>query len=308
MKTGTRALEITKSLLKRLPLPPLEEGGDKEERGRVLFVGGSREMPGAVVLASLAALRAGAGKLRVVTAEGAAATVAAQLFEARVYPFKETKAGEVSAAGLGRLGECADGARAVCVGPGMGDERNAARCVKRLLAESEANATMILDANALADLRGARELVRKLEGRALLTPNADELGGLLEEGDDARSDDESAVDADVVVRKALSIAESYDAVAVAKGRETFIATPGGEVYVNRAGNVGLATSGSGDVLAGVIAGLAARGADAVTAALWGVHAHALAGDCLAKRVGRVGYLARELLDEIPRVLERLGAA
>jgi ADP-dependent NAD(P)H-hydrate dehydratase len=87
-----------------------------------------------------------------------------------------------------------------------------------------------------------------------------------------------------------------------KGKETFIATPGGEVFVNRAGNVGLATSGSGDVLSGLITGFLARGADPTTAAVWGVHIHALAGDLLARRVGKVGYLAREIAMEIPGVI------
>ena len=298
MKSTARAVRITPRLWKRLPLPRVAEGGDKEARGRVLCVGGSREMPGAVVLASLGALRAGAGKLRVATARSAAPLVAAQVFEARVYPFAETKAGDISAAAAARLGECAEGVRAVCVGPGMVDGKGAARLVKKLLS-SKSSATMVLDANALAGLRGARRLVRGLERRAVLTPNGDELDGLLD-GDDSPPAS-SPADA------ALRIADEYGAVAVVKGRETFIAAPGGELYVNRAGNVGLATSGSGDVLSGVIAGLAARGADALAAAVWGVHAHARAGDRLAKRVGRLGYLARELLDEIPRVLEDLEA-
>ena len=311
MKSTARAVRITPHLLKRLPLPRVDEGGDKEERGRVLFVGGSREMPGAVVLASLAALRAGAGKLRVATAASAAPLVAAQVFEARVYAVPETKAGDITAAAAGRLGECAEGARAICVGPGMIDEKGAARLVRKLLA-SKPRAMLVLDANALAGLRDSRRLVRGLERGAVLTPNGDELGGLL--GDDpprragtvktsagAKNPSVEAADA------ALRIADEYGAVAVVKGRETFIAAPGGELYVNRAGNVGLATSGSGDVLAGVVAGLAARGAGALAAAVWGVHAHALAGERLAERVGRLGYLARELLDEIPRVLEDLAA-
>jgi NAD(P)H-hydrate repair Nnr-like enzyme with NAD(P)H-hydrate dehydratase domain len=91
-----------------------------------------------------------------------------------------------------------------------------------------------------------------------------------------------------------------------KGRVTFIASPDGTLRENRAGNVGLATSGSGDVLAGVIAGLAARGAEASTAAAWGVHLHALAGERLAARVGPLGYLARELPAEIPSLMDELG--
>jgi NAD(P)H-hydrate repair Nnr-like enzyme with NAD(P)H-hydrate dehydratase domain len=91
-----------------------------------------------------------------------------------------------------------------------------------------------------------------------------------------------------------------------KGDETLIAAPQTRtVYSNRAGNVGLATSGSGDVLAGIISGLAARGAPPLQAAVWGVYLHARAGDELAKRMGRVGYLARELLQEVPALMSLL---
>ena len=90
-----------------------------------------------------------------------------------------------------------------------------------------------------------------------------------------------------------------------KGRETFVASPGGKVFVNRAGSVGLATSGSGDVLAGVIAGLVARGAEPARAAAWGVYLHALAGERLARRVGPLGFLARELPAEIPPLMAEL---
>ncbi len=100
-------------------------------------------------------------------------------------------------------------------------------------------------------------------------------------------------------------AEEFRAAVVLKGRETFIAAPTGESYVNRAGSVGLATSGSGDVLAGVIAALLARGADPFDAPAWGVYLHALAGEALAASVGPLGFLARELSPEVPRIMAGL---
>jgi ADP-dependent NAD(P)H-hydrate dehydratase len=100
-------------------------------------------------------------------------------------------------------------------------------------------------------------------------------------------------------------AVSLGAIVALKGAETFIAAPDGRAFCNRAGNVGLATSGSGDMLAGLIAGLAARGAEPLKAATWGVHLHGLAGDALAKSMGGLGFLARELLAEIPPLMARL---
>ena len=92
-----------------------------------------------------------------------------------------------------------------------------------------------------------------------------------------------------------------------KGSETFIATPEGRIFRNRHGSIGLATSGSGDTLAGIIAGLAARGASPEQATVWGVFLHARAGEVLAERVGPLGFLARELLAEIPRLMWKPGA-
>jgi NAD(P)H-hydrate repair Nnr-like enzyme with NAD(P)H-hydrate dehydratase domain len=100
----------------------------------------------------------------------------------------------------------------------------------------------------------------------------------------------------------------FDAVVCMKGRDTFIAAPGERMWVNRAAPSGLAVSGSGDVLAGVIGGLLARGADPASAAVWGVRLHAEAGWELTREVGKVGFLAREIAGRIPRLLETLGAA
>ncbi|HKO48552.1 MAG TPA: NAD(P)H-hydrate dehydratase, partial [Polyangiaceae bacterium] len=87
--------------------------------------------------------------------------------------------------------------------------------------------------------------------------------------------------------------------------QTLIVAPDGVAYRNTAGNVGLGTSGSGDALSGVIAGLSARGATALQAAVWGVYLHAKAGELLARRIGALGFLARELLPEIPRLLVKM---
>jgi hydroxyethylthiazole kinase-like uncharacterized protein yjeF len=105
-------------------------------------------------------------------------------------------------------------------------------------------------------------------------------------------------------RIALEAAQRWNAVVALKGARTVIAAPGGDRWQHDGGNVGLATSGSGDVLAGIIAGLAARGADLTQAASWGVALHARAGERLAERLGKLGYLARELYDEIPTLLEQ----
>jgi hydroxyethylthiazole kinase-like uncharacterized protein yjeF len=144
------------------------------------------------------------------------------------------------------------------------------------------------------------DALHKLNGRVVLTPHDGEMAGILEISAEEIGQDRVAV--------AASAARRFNAVVALKGRETVIAAPDGKVYVNRAGNVGLATSGSGDVLSGIVTGLLSRGADPMTAAVWGVSLHARAGEVLAKRFGIVGYLARELLDEIPGLMNSIAQA
>jgi hydroxyethylthiazole kinase-like uncharacterized protein yjeF len=288
---------ITPALLRRWAVPQPDEGGDKEERGRVLVVGGERETPGAVVLAAEAALRAGAGKLRIAVPRGIALVVAAALPEARVFGLPETRAGVLSERAAGKIVELTGGVQCLLVGPGMIDERAAARLMWKVLPGIE-GATLILDAAALACLKERGRCSRHPDSRIILTPNVDEMAELLGQSVASIKRDPAA--------RARRAAEDFRAVVALKGRETYVTSPGRpDAYVNRAGNVGLATSGSGDVLAGLVAGLAARGAAPLQAAVWGVHLHARAGDELARRVGPLGYLARELAREVPRLMSGL---
>jgi hydroxyethylthiazole kinase-like uncharacterized protein yjeF len=293
---GKRATLITPEVLRKIPLPTPDAGGDKEARGRVLIVGGGRETPGALLLAGVAALRAGAGKLQVATGAGVAPLVASRLPEARVFALPETKTGKLKPSAAVALRERFGGAQAVCIGPGMIEDESVVRFVRAALRFCR-EVSVVLDAGAVACLSKGRSLLHELDGRAVVTPNGEELADIF--GED--KDELTARPFDAAVRAA----REFRCVVALKGRETFIASPEGRVYVNRAGTVGLATSGSGDVLAGLIAGLVARGAEPLTAAAWGVHAHALAGERLSEKYGPLGLLARELPGEIPAVMREL---
>jgi len=288
--------KVTPALLRRLPLPQPDDDGDKEERGRVLVVGGATEMPGALVLAGVAALRAGAGKLQLATVESVAGLVAVAVPESRVRGLAGTPAGGIDAAAAEALAEQAGRADALLVGPGMVDPEAVAALTLRLLAAVE-GPVVVLDAEAMACLGAARGALHRLEGRAVITPHAGEMASLL-----GIEKDEVSAGPLAVARRA---AAELRCVVALKGSETHVAAPDGEAYRYASGGVGLATSGSGDTLAGIVAGLAARGADPLRAAMWGVALHGGAGNVLAKRVGPLGFLARELLDEVPRVMRAL---
>jgi len=253
--------------------------GDKEAKGQILIVAGSREVPGAAILAGMAAMRAGAGKLQVATEDMVAVPVAIALPEARV----------TASSPINAVRE----ADAVVLGCGM----TPGAALDRLLADllgCGAQTPLVLDATVLGCLPDMVEAVRGWRGGVTLLPHAREMARLLEcDPEEVERDPANAV---------CRAAERYNAVALVKGRYSFIAAPDGRLFRFRGGGIGLATSGSGDVLAGIAGGLAARGADVLTATLWAVWLHGEAGRRLGDRIGRVGFLARELVDEVPGLL------
>lgn len=293
----TRARAVTPALLRRLPLPPLDDRGDKESRGRVLVVGGCTQVPGAMLLAGVAALRAGAGKLQLATVRAAALPLGLAVPEALVVGLPTSAAGEIAGArAAGPLRPHAASANALLVGPGMSADRSAHALLAALVPRLRDDAVLVLDGAGAIALRHDPGLLAPLEGRAVLTPHAGEMAALL---DEPRDDVEA--DAPAVARHA---AQRFGATVALKGAESWIAEPDGALLHYRGGAVGLGTSGSGDTLAGIVAGLAARGASATTAAAWGVWAHGAAGRILARRTATVGFLARELLAEVPALVGR----
>jgi len=287
------------ALLNGWPLPLHAADDDKEARGQALVIGGSRETPGAVQLAAIAALRAGAGKLAIACGASIAPQLAAAIPEARVIALVETQNGSIAPCAADAIDALANKADAVLIGPGMLDEAAACAFTHALLPKFE-DKPVVLDACAMSVVRGSQAYQEDAENvgdtHLVLTPHAGEMAHLLGE-------DKHAV-RDAAAAAARDAAKNWNAVVVLKGGTTCVASPSGSAWRHEGGNPGLATSGSGDVLAGLIVGLAARGAAIEQAAAWGVWLHAQAGQRLARRIGAIGYLAREIADEVPGVLER----
>lgn len=295
---NTPAEPLTPEALRDWPLP--RTPGSKYARGQLLVVGGARSTPGAVMLAALAAMRVGGGRLSIGVASSVAVPVAVAIPEAGVIGLEETSRGSVVGACNDELAAELSVADAVLVGPGLDDREESAGLVRAVIAQVVPQARLLLDAHALTALsdigRGDLGTV-DLAGRLVLTPNLGEAATLLgcELGD---------IEAAAAEDLSAQIAVGYQAVVTLQG---CVADATGTVRRVATGHSGLATSGSGDVLAGAITGLLGRGADPDQAAAWGSYIHAAAGDRLAARVGPTGFLARELLDELPRVLVELTA-
>jgi ADP-dependent NAD(P)H-hydrate dehydratase len=305
---GSSATPVTPSLLRAWPLP--SAGEDKYSRGAVLVIGGARTTPGAALLAGTAALRAGAGRLTMAVAESVAMQLAVTLPESGVAGLPESAEGSVLGSGLEPILSDLRSADAVLVGPGLDNIDHAEELLRGLLdldsggiagrGVETGDATIILDAYALGCLPRLEESLDTWRGRLILTPNPTEAAVLL--GREVGKLEKDVVD----------IAARYGAVVSCQG---FVARPpggdaaggsdGSELWEITTGFGGLGTSGSGDVLAGAIAGLRARGTSDVQAACWGSHLHAAAADRLASRLGPLGFLARELADELPALMVEL---
>jgi ADP-dependent NAD(P)H-hydrate dehydratase len=285
---------LDRDLLRALPLPEHPEDGDKEDRGRILVVAGSRELAGAALLAGTGGLRAGAGKLQIATGASVAPALSVAMPEARVVGCAETKEGCIAADSAADLLGWVEDAQATVIGCGLQHGPPLDSLLDALF-ESRLDKPLVLDAAVLGSLARRAEAIRAWPGGAILLPHAREMARLLE-------CEAEAVEADPLAA-ARRAADRFGAVSLIKGQYSYIVAPGGRAFRFTGGGVGLATSGSGDALAGIVGGLAARGADPLTAALWGVYLHGEAGRVLAKRIGRIGFLARELLDEVPGLMD-----
>ena len=279
---------IDAKLLKAHPLPEVVDG-DKNSKGRILILAGSRDVPGAALLAAHGAMRAGAGKLRIATVESAAMALGVAMPEAMVQGFPQAEDGGFAAAALGPIKEAIRGADAIVAGPGV-KEADVCRPMTGALLDSEAS--LALDVAFLRTLEPG--CAKDRSSVPVLLPNAPELADLL----DCDAED---IEADPVGsgKKAATL---YHSIVLVKGVDSHIVTPEGECFRYEGGAPGLGVSGSGDVLAGIVGGLLARGAEPLNALLWSVWLHGEAGARLARKVGPVGFLAREVAGEIPDLL------
>jgi ADP-dependent NAD(P)H-hydrate dehydratase len=285
---------LSPAALREWPLPMPD--GDKSSRGRLVVIGGARTAPGAAMLAGLAALRVGAGVLTLAVAESVAGPVAAAVPESAVLWLPETATGSVAGSAVEAIERVLGTAAAILIGPGLDDIDETVELITGLVAVAGKDLPIVLDAYAIGALGHLPQAtLDALAGRLLLTPNHTELDRLLDNTSNAPA---GSADPQRLV------AERYGAVLSSDNR---ILTPAGDCWQVPAGHSGLGTSGSGDVLAGALVGLLARGVDAAQAACWATYLHAAAGDRLAARVGALGFLARELLDQLPLVLTELQA-
>ncbi len=279
----------------RLPKPLLRQNKSvhKNNFGHVLVVAGSPTMLGAACLTALSSMRSGAGLVTVAVPKSLNLTLQKKLSPVLMtLPVKETKAKTFSPAAFDELMKCSHQFNAVALGPGIGLDKGTRQFVIMMIRHYPL--PMVVDADALNALSEDLSVLLKAKAPRILTPHVGEMSRLSGMTKKAIEHDRKG--------SAVRFAKAHQCVLVLKGAGTVVASPEGKVYVNKTGNAGMATAGSGDVLTGMIAAFVAQGISVFEAASLGVSMHGTAGDIAARRVGKTSLIATDIIATIPKAL------
>lgn len=269
-------------------IPMRLSSANKGSCGRVSIIAGSKGMTGAAALSALGALRSGAGLVTALTPSSEQPILAVKLTEAMTVPLPHEN-GIISAAAADTVLESIQNADAVVFGPGLGKGRGILPLLERIV--TEFTKTLIIDADGINALSANIDILNRKKCSVILTPHPGEMSRLsglsISEIQSAR------------IKTAEDFADRFDVTVALKGEGTVVAARGGKTAVNPSGNCGMATGGTGDVLSGVVAALAAQGCTPYNSAVLGVYLHGLAGDIAAAEKGVHGLIASDLCGALP---------
>jgi ADP-dependent NAD(P)H-hydrate dehydratase len=280
-------MQIVKDIPKLKPRKPDTHKGDF---GKVCIIGGCIGMSGAAALAGRAALRAGAGLVRVAIPESVLPIVASIEPSYTTIPLPEDSTGRISAKAINTILDAANENDCLAFGPGIGTS-GALRSILETLIEQE-HLRLLIDADGLNNLSAIKDWPDKLKANLVLTPHPGEMKrlwtGLFREQLPSNRQDQAG-----------KLAQRTKTIVVLKGAGTVV-SDGQKVYINKTGNPGMATAGSGDCLTGVITALIGQGLSNFDAAVLGVYIHGLAGDIAAKKYGQISLIATDIIESLPK--------
>lgn len=265
---------------------PRKQDTHKGDYGRVLIISGAEGFTGAPALASKAALRAGAGLIYTGVPRSVYPIVAAKLDEPMVFPLADAE-GRLAEEALPAILEKLEQADACLLGPGLGRSEALDRLIPEVI--RQCRCPLVLDADGINAVAGHIDVLRGAACPIVLTPHEGEFRRLTKAAEPDR------------VTGAKGLAQETGCIVLRKGHETVI-TDGCKTYVNRTGNAGMATGGSGDVLAGIIAALLGQKLPPLEAAATAAWLHGTAGDLAARELGQYAMAPGDLLDKLPRLL------
>lgn len=282
---------LTDEIVREL-LPLRKANAHKGEAGRVVICAGSPGYTGAAALASDAAVKAGAGLVSLYTPLSSRDVLAIKLTEVMVHGLLERMPGILGGGAASDVASSAEAADVLAIGPGLGTSESTQEAVRTIL--QKITTPVVIDADALTALAGHTEILAAMQAQKVLTPHPGEMARLT-------GLEIAEIEADRI-NVAKKYAEEWQAIVVLKGAPTVIGCPNGTVYVNSTGNSSLATGGSGDVLTGIIAGLAAQEISLQEAAICGVYLHGLAAELTGIDIG---LAAGELAALLPQAREQV---
>jgi NAD(P)H-hydrate epimerase len=260
-------------------LPKRKPATHKGDYGRVMIVAGSPGMTGAAVLASRGALRSGAGLTYLAVPKELVNFVDPMTPEVITLPFEKIKNIK---------------ADVVAAGPGLGVSARTRRIISSLISLPS---SLVIDADGLNIIAKDLNLLKRIKEKIILTPHPGEISRLINKSIQYVQKNR--------VKVAKEAAKRFGCIMVLKGHRTVVAAPSGKTFVNPTGNPGMASGGVGDVLTGMIAGLAGQGMSLWNAAVAGVYLHGLAGDLAAKEKGEYAMIASDLVDKIPYAIQKI---
>lgn len=279
----------------RTAFRPRIHDAHKGTTGHVLVVSGSVGKTGAAAMATMSAMRAGAGLVTLAIPESLNPVLETQVLEAMTYPLPETENGIIGESSFDKIIDLLSGKKCLAIGPGLGEAAETKKLVHRIIKESPV--TIVLDADGLNNIAGSTEILKKAKAPLILTPHPGEMARLM--------DSTAGSILKNRINCAREFAQEFNVHLVLKGARTIVAHPDGNIFINPTGNPGMASGGMGDVLTGIIAGLAAQDLSPESATHAGVYLHGAAADTLAKKIGPFGYLATEVMNAIPSQIKLL---
>lgn len=283
-----------------MPLPaPLSRrnvNAHKNDFGHVLILAASPSMLGAAALTALAAMRSGAGLVTVGVPKSLNLTLQKKVSNTvMTWPLEETKEHTLSLTAFQQIKSRVNKFSVIALGPGLTTHPSTRQLILKII--RDISLPLVIDADALNALPGnLKVLTKQTNAPRILTPHPGEMGRLT--GLSRPDVNENPQ------RIAVNFAKDHLVVLLLKGHRTIVASPEGKVYVNKSGNVGMATAGSGDVLTGMIAAFLGQGISAFDAARWGAYLHGKAGDIAAKKYGKPSLIASDIIDAIPSAIRK----
>jgi len=274
-------------------LPKRKPDTHKGTYGHLAVIAGSKGKGGAAALASISALRAGAGLVTLALPECLNISFEAGVPEVMTLPLPDTKDGTIDKSAFDILINFLDGKSAVLIGPGITTNLSTSSLIKNFI--KKVKCPMLIDADALNVIADTMELLKNRTSPVIITPHPGEMARMLNTTSKEIQTNR--------IESSRKLSVEYGIYVILKGARSIVTTPEGEIYINPTGNPGMATAGTGDILSGIVAGFLSQGLSAKDSSILGVYLHGMAGDIAAANLTQTALIASDLLKTFPEAVK-----